>query len=101
VTRDEALARCQPPASPSFACHRTDGERWFWTFRGGGRDWTQEAHREGQALLSREAELDPPGVDWAPGIVSLPLPDPPPRPEPYTPEPCQCEACRRRRGETP
>ena len=102
MTRDEALAHSQPAGVPLVrVATATDGERWFWAFRGSGRDWTQEARREGQVLLTREAGTDPPGVGWALGTVSLPLPDPAPRLEPHTPEPCPCEACRRRRRETP
>ena len=98
MTLDEALARDRPVEGRRVATG-TDGDRWFWTFRGGGRDWTREAYEEERVILTRAAELDPPGVDWAPGIVPLSPPEPAPPPAPHIPAPCQCEACRRR-GET-
>jgi len=125
TTREEGLALYVPRAVTYDTHHATgtDGKRWFRTAWALGQDahWSREILWNGRFFYWAEAETDPPGVDWVPGTFdptegTLPVSDPaveipkasgrqclprgmkPPPPQ-GNEEPCQCEACRRRRGE--
>lgn len=91
MSRDEALALGKPPeySRVRSACATgTDGVGWYRTFRMGSLDWTQRLYAWQKALggvigmdLRPDEPLDPPGVDWAPGWLEVPVEQLPPLPE--------------------
>lgn len=102
MTRQDALA-LTPPAGFSGTLRiatGTDGTDWYWTWQEPDRDWTAKAVWIGDCggVRQEPCELDPPGVDWTPGLVNIPSPPLPPREPAREPGPCRCAACRKRRA---